>query len=362
MSIDERGSEAAQGLRDRLADDLPSAQMLESLHRTRARRRLALASSAVVAVLAVAATATVVPTHRSASPAGPGPSAPTSTAPVVQHANGVLFGYGANRLVSHAGLHLPPLRIDSSPTWSPDGAQVAVLAGGILVTDVHTGTTRTLPCPGCAQISWSPDGQTFAAATTGKGSSPLLLVDATTGEATAMPLPGFSTISSPTWAPDSQRLAFLAVAPVARQGAWTVGLDGSPAQQFVRHHTVPGLDAHDATILAIRWSPTRASIAVLFATPSGDPRTPTNNALRLDAHTMHPDGSAETEVVHDGSCACVGWAPDLVWSPDGRTLMLSSLHRRAAVNRIDGDGNPIRVAFAAGASGVLSWQPLPPSR
>src|SRR4051794_18396481 len=156
MSIDERGSEVAQRLRDRLADDLPSAQMLESLHRTRGRRRLALASSAVVAVVAVAAAATVVPTHGSAGPAGPGPSAPTSAAPVVPHADGALFGFGANRLRRPAGPHVPPLRVDSSPTWSPDGAQVAVLAGGILITDVHTGATRSLPCPDCAQISWSP--------------------------------------------------------------------------------------------------------------------------------------------------------------------------------------------------------------
>jgi hypothetical protein len=39
--------------------------------------------------------------------------------------------------------------------------------------------------------------------------------------------------------------------------------------------------------------------------------------------------------------------------------MLSSQEHRGAVNRINGDGNPIRVAFVDGASGAFSWQPLP---
>ena len=41
MKLDERGRRAAEALRDRVNDDLPSAHMLASVQRTRTRRRLA---------------------------------------------------------------------------------------------------------------------------------------------------------------------------------------------------------------------------------------------------------------------------------------------------------------------------------
>jgi predicted amidohydrolase len=348
MSIDQRGDGAAERLRDTVASGLPTTRMLDSVRRTRMRRRVALSSVAAVVAVCAVVLATTVPQRDEGAPVKPGPSSPT-------RANGAVFGYGTDELLHPAGLDVPPLSISSTPTWAPDGSRVAVLAGGILVTDVHTGRTDLLPCPGCSEISWSPDGRTIAAATSEGDGSPLLLVDVDASTLRSVALPGIDRVSSLTWAPDSRRLAFLAVLPVAAKGAWTVTLDGSRPQRFV-HGATGLLRAHPGrpAILALRWAPDREEVAALKATYDAARQT-----YLFDVETMHPDGSSVARLVGNGTCTCAGWGPSLVWSPDGRILLISSRDRRSDQTRLDGDGRSIDVRFAAGASGAISWQPLP---
>jgi len=82
-----------------------------------------------------------------------------------------------------------------------------VRAGGHLITYVRAGDTRELPCPGCNEVAWSPDGHAFAAA--GVDGRPLGLVDAVTGAVTPIRLKGVESVRSISWAPGSDRLAFL---------------------------------------------------------------------------------------------------------------------------------------------------------
>ena len=356
MSVDERGRQAAQLLRDRVTDDLPRADMLVALPRTRTRRRWALAAPlAAAAAVAVAAFVTVAPGHPSTGPAGPGPAAPTS-APVPSRANGVLFGAGDQALTHPSNLRVPSLGDGSSPTWSPDGTEVAVMAGGILITDTATGDTRRLTCAGCQEIAWSPDGRSFAAP--GADGEPLGLVDATSGDVTPVPLHGVQAVSSVTWAPGSDRLAFLVTSPRRLQGGYSVDRDGSHLTPFAIYPTTLANDSTGLSVLlAARWSPTSDTIAVLNATPSRRGSRYTG-PYELYVQTYHPDGSGLSLLVNDGPCACAGFAPNLAWSPDGTTLALFALHARPDQRRLDIEGNTVLVRFLVG-SGPLSWQPLP---
>ncbi len=179
----------------------------------RTRRMVALVSLAVVLLV----TATVVTLERAgrqqaAGPRGVGPTSPTAPSgstgtarvpvpPVANlHANGALFGFGGSDVDDAQHLHVPPLRLRSSPTWSPDGSRLAVLDDHwILVTRVATGASHRIACPSCREISWSPDGRVFAAAPVESGS--LGLVDARTGELTTIPVRSVDAVLSLTWPP-----------------------------------------------------------------------------------------------------------------------------------------------------------------
>ena len=359
MSLDERGSRAAEGLRASVLDDLAPLDMLASVQRTRARRRLALVAPVAALAVAAAAALTATPRHDQSAPTGPGPAVPSISAPVVPRVNGALFGDGSPALREPVGLVVPPLGWGSSPTWSPDGSHVATLSGGILITDVRSGQTRRLPCVSCSEIAWSPDGRTFAAA--GVGGTPLELVDSATGATRPVPLHGIESVTSLSWAPSSDRLTFLVVAPAPLQGAYTVDSDGQGLSEIMLYPTSFENDASGrAVLLELGWAPTRDRIAALMASPVSSAAARTGPYI-LVVQDIRSDGSGVNLLLRAGRCACVGFAPHLVWSPDGRTLGVSSLHRAQTVSRIDGDGDTVQVRFLRGASGPLSWQPLPGS-
>ncbi len=356
MSLDQRGRRAAESLREQVHDDVVAARMLASLPRTRARRRMAVAAPLAAVAVAVVAVFTGARGHEAATPTGPAPTAPTGAPTPTGHGNGVLFGDGDQSLRYPRGLHAPPLGDGSSPTWSPDGRRIAVLAGGILITDASTGRTSHLPCPSCQEIAWSPDGRTFAAP--GVDGMPLGLVDALSGQVTQVPLAGVSSVRSVTWAPESDRLAFLVTSPQRVQGAYTVGRDGAHLHLFSDYPTSLDHDPGGRSVLqAVRWAPTRDRIAVLSATPTSRGGV-VGGPYQLVAQDYRSDGSGVNVLATDGYCACGGFQPNLVWSPDGTGLAMFAEHARPPVRRIDGDGHAVQVQYVVG-SGPLSWQPLP---
>jgi len=140
------------------------------------------------------------------------------------------------------------------PAWSRDGTRIAYVAEtperALRVLALPGGEDRAIECGlrGVATPSWSPDGATIAvAATDAAGRSGIHLVDATSGE--ARPLPGEGRDTDPAFLPDG-RLLFV------RDGALcALSGDGAEVQVFVD-------DAEGAR--AVRPQPSADGKSVLY--------------------------------------------------------------------------------------------------
>jgi len=350
MSLDQIGRRATEDLRGDVTRDLDPALMLVSIRRTRVRRRSALVVPVVAAAVACAALWTSAHTRPAEGPARPEPG-PSSVGPLpAPRTNGVLLGYGDPSLNAPSRLHVPPITSSSSPTWSPDGARLAVLAAGILVTDVRTGAAQRLECAACSEIAWSHDGRRFAAVA-GDGRD-LILVDAEDGDVTDLGLAGFSHVHSLTWSPRSDRIGFVADGGGSTQAAFAVQVAGGRPRIVLtgplnRNEEVP------AHVLSMSWSPTdEGRIAVLIARP---PRSGWGGVLHLSALMVRPDGSGMTDLGDVGRCGCDTRSQRLTWSPDGTTLAIDASWRGRKAS-LDADGEEVTLRLVTGA-GPLAWRP-----
>jgi WD40 repeat protein len=264
--------------------------------------------ASIIVVLVIGAVALTLRRHHSSPPAGPGIAA----------TNGEILladGSGDAEFVNPdgSGVHNAPSALGRSAAaggaaWSPNGKQLAYLAGGVhqrltlyLVGADGQDPRRLAACGYCQGVSWSPDGSQIAvvriAWRSGRAASNVWVVNAKTG-----------------------------------------------AMRRITHCRV-GLCADFAPEL--QWSPNGGEL--LFVGPRK------GNLVSLD--TVRPDGSHPKTITTitfplgggpDGNVA----DPDPQWSPDGREI---AFDQNNAIYIINADGTGLSRLVANGA--YPAWSP-----
>ena len=156
---------------------------------------------------------------------------------------------------------------DGNAAWSPDGTGVAFARlflpdkasprprTRMLWFDVATAATRELPIPAVVgptvrDLTWDPRANRFAIVTGFAGrmrGGRLWLVDADNGNASPLTAESSETVA-PAFAPDGQRLAFLAPDSAHRTQVWVLRLDAPGTPVRLTNHA-------DVAATRVRWTP-----------------------------------------------------------------------------------------------------------
>jgi Tol biopolymer transport system component len=244
-----------------------------------------------------------------------------------------------------------PAPLDSSPRWSPDGAQIAFLrlrnvqkknlTSEIYVVGREGGRLRRLT-RGARDFfaAWSPDGGSiaFARSPRSRKGGPNLYDVLRDGTHLRRLIAHASWSSLPAWSPDGSELAFAGRIPTVGEGVFVAARDGAqPRLLFQVPHTLAG-----ATVVArndltdLSWSPDGTRLLFELQDWVYVLRLESGVATRLPAR---------------------GYTPK--WSPDGRSIAFVQFCRLAVISD-DGTGTPPDPLQCAQPGSLLSppsWSP-----
>lgn len=234
--------------------------------------------------------------------------------------------------------------------WSADGRKLAFTVGahgalnpfiGLHVLDVLSGTDqRVIDSNVCRRVvrsdlAWSPDGSRLAYVCdrASGGGRALVLFEPGRG-VRELPTGTTGRVSSPTWSPESGRIAFAVAVPRAPSHIVSMRLDGSDRTVLASDGTAPD------------WSPDGTAIA--YRAGCGGVKLVT------------PQGRDVTPVRGPFPCRAIGVPGTPVWSPDGEWLAISN---RSGVYIVNRDGSRLRrVTKHTGIGhhgGRPAWRPVP---
>jgi TolB protein len=194
--------------------------------------------------------------------------------------------------------------INLSPTWSPDGRQVAWTSykrgnPDLYIKDLVSGRTRVVSDEEGINASavYSPDGRRIALTRSEKGDADIWILDAKTGAVLQRVTTGGGIDVAPDFSPNGDQLVFCSERSGGSQ-IYLVDLDGAAPR---------------------RLTPTAGFFTDPVFSPDGSRIAFVARDGNFDVLTMKVDGSEMTRLTQDQ-----GDNEDPTWSPNGRYLVFSS--------------------------------------
>ncbi len=222
---------------------------------------------------------------------------------------------------------------DSTPAWSPDGSQLAVVThwagnyGILLMNPDGSGAHLVTTDSGDRDPAWSPDGTQIAFA----NGAAIWAVNTYGGGRKQLTTGTYGSASRPAWSPDGSKLAFAAYEDGKYGTSEIYVLDRSSGKETA---------LTGATLRAVSpaWSPDGGTIAF-----SSDGVIYVMNADGTGVHAL-TNGAAYADVP--------------AWSPDGTQIAFAQGSQIWVMAR---DGSGQRQLTAGDWNTSPAWQPLPPA-